>query len=190
MLKKTVSVGFVALITSALMWGATTAAHAQTDLGDYSDEVSVTVVPTVIAPGEDSVITFSEDYFEPGETVDVTVLGESADDAGLASLVHASSTMSTSKTAESDGGMVATFTAPNDGRGVYNVVFEGSRDYTAVITVVPTDVDVAADVVVGDTSLAGTGGGLSPVVVWVGLGALAAGVVAIVAGLLRRRSSN
>ncbi|WOQ68832.1 hypothetical protein RYJ27_08925 [Microbacterium limosum] len=185
MLKKSV---LAVLAASALFLGGASAANAQPDLGDYPDDVSVTVFPTVIRPLETSTITFSEDYFEPGEIVAIDVAGESGAEAGLAAIAPAArSTLTTSKAASSDGSLVAVFTAPADGDGTYDVSFSGSRDYTAVITVVPFGVALPSDVSVGDSSLANTGGGVSPVAIWAGLGALGLGVVALVASILRRR---
>ncbi|WP_409047331.1 hypothetical protein AB2L57_13490 [Microbacterium sp. HA-8] len=185
MLKKSLLVGLAA--TMIIMGGAS-AAHAESDLGDYTEDVSVTVFPTVIRPLETSTITFSEDYFDPNELVGVVVDGESGADAGLAAIAPAArSSLTTSKTAAADGSMVAVFTAPADGDGVYNVSFSGSRDYTAVITVVPFGVDVPSAVSVSDGSLANTGGGISPVMIWVGIGALALGSATVVATTVRRR---
>lgn len=180
----------VAATAAMLVMGGSAAAHAEVDLGDYTDDVSVTVFPTVIRPLETSTITFSEDYFESGETVAVSVTGENGAGAGLAAVAPSvRSTLTASQTAAADGSMVTVFTAPADGDGVYNVTFSGSRDYTAAITVVPFGVDVPSAVAVSDGSLANTGGGVSPAVVWIGIGALALGTATVLTTVVRRRNA-
>lgn len=178
------------LVVGAMLFGGTSAAHAVESDADAGPG-SVTALPAVIPQGGESIITFPGGSFEPRERVDISLTGEDASAANLASVAPVERTVaSTTMTADADGGLVTTFTAPTTGTGAYSLSFSGTRSYgvTVTVTVTAAQIEVPSGVVVSsDPSTARTGGGGSPIVVAVGVVSIAVGMVALVIGLMRRR---
>jgi len=185
MLKKTAA---IMLTAGALVLCAPAVASADS----YAKPPNVTVGDPVIDVCEVSTIAFGAGYFEPGENVGVGVSGQNGDAASYSGNV-----------ANADGGLVLSFRPPADGTGTYAVSFNGSRSYTATITVsqghdaaVSCDHDpsVAAPAntempLSGDGfELALTGGGVSPWVLGGGAAALIAGGALVAAGAASRRT--
>lgn len=181
MLKKTtVSL----LVIGAFLVAGAGIANAAAD--PYVEQSNVSVDPATIGQSQRSIVSFSEGYFEPGETVAITVSGESGSSASVALIAPAARSVgTTSKVAGADGSLVATFTAPAKGSGAYNVAFAGTRNYTAVITV--TAADGGSPAAAADPGLAATGGTVSAIVLWTGIGAILAGIIALAVGIARRR---
>jgi hypothetical protein len=100
----------------------------------YTSPAQAWVDPAVIAPGERSIITFTEGFFQPAETVNVTITGRHADDARINA--RGLDTNTTRLLSRADGSLVAIFIAPTNGSGPYVISFDASRAYVAVITVV------------------------------------------------------
>ncbi|MGM7678238.1 hypothetical protein [Microbacterium sp. A94] len=167
--------------------------------GSYVDPPGVAVDSPVIDVCEVSTVVFGSGYFADGEQVAIGVSGFNAAAASYSGNV-----------ANADGGMVLSFRPPADGHGSYALAFDGTRSYTALITVsqghdaaVSCDHDpqVAASgtelpltgggmelPLTGDgMELALTGGGASPWILAGGAAALAAGTALTVAGIARRK---
>jgi hypothetical protein len=177
MLKKLV---VISLTAGALVLSAPAVASA--DTGSYADPPGVTVDTPVVDVCESSDIVFGAGYFQPGEAVGVGVSGANAADASYSGNV-----------ATDDGGLVLSFRPPADGDGSYDISFDGSRSYTATVTVShghDAAVNCGHDPVVaeaGDVALARTGGGVSPWMIGGGITALAAGGVLVAVGITRRK---
>lgn len=192
MLKKLAVIG---LITGALVLSApAVASAAPVDTAplasaQYTEPPKVTVDEPVIDICETSTIVFGSGYFTSGENVGVGISGANAANASYSGNV-----------ANADGGMVLSFRPPADGNGAYEISFNGSRSYTATVTVshghdaaVSCDHDPAIAPantelpLTGDIELALTGGGISPWVVGGGIVALAAGGVLVASAITRRK---
>ncbi|MCK3770189.1 hypothetical protein MZK47_10965 [Microbacterium aerolatum] len=140
----------------------------------------MTIDHPVVDTCELSSIVFSAGFFDPGEDVDVGISGANAADASYSGDV-----------ADAEGALALTFRPPADGNGRYTVSFDGSRSYTALITVshghdaaVSCDHDPA--VASGSvTGLARTGGDVSPWMIGGGAIALLAGGVLVTAAARR-----
>lgn len=127
MLKKLAA---ISLTAGALVLAAPAVATAAPTLAptassnDYPTPPGVKVSDPIIDTCEVSTIVFGAGYFLPSENVSVSISGlEAARAAGSGS------------TAGADGGLTYTFRPPADGEGSYAVSFNGSRSYTATITV-------------------------------------------------------
>ncbi|WP_047523033.1 hypothetical protein [Microbacterium sp. ZOR0019] len=200
MLKKLAA---ISLTAGALVLAAPAVATAAPTLAptassnDYPTPPGVKVSDPIIDTCEVSTIVFGAGYFLPSENVSVSISGlEAARAAGSGS------------TAGADGGLTYTFRPPADGEGSYAVSFNGSRSYTATITVshghdaatscdhdpgvapagteLPlTGGDNAASA--GGFELALTGGSVSPWFLGGGAAALVAGGALVAVGASRRK---
>lgn len=147
----------------------------------YAEPPQVTVDEPVVDVCDVSTIVFGTGYFEPGENVGVGVSGANASNASYSGNV-----------ANAEGGMVLSMSPPADGNGIYKVTVDGSRSYTAAITVshghdAATSCNHDPGVAAAVAALAITGGGVSPWVIGGGAVALAAGGALIAAGATRRK---
>lgn len=156
---------------------------------NYAGTPDVTVDDPIIDTCEVSTIVFGAGWFQPSESIAVSVSGLNGADAAVSG-----------NTAAADGSLVLTFRPPADGDGVYGVTFTGSRSYTATITVSHGHDSVRAcghDPAVapsgtelpltGGLELALTGGSVSPWILGGGAGALVAGGVLVAIGVSRRK---
>lgn len=190
MLKKLAA---ISLTVGALVLCAPVAADAATAVTAASDSYagtpSVSVDDPIIDTCEVSTIVFGAGWFQPSETVGVSVSGLNAADSAVSG-----------NTAAADGGLVLTFRPPSDGEGSYAVAFSGSRSYTATITVShghdsvsncdhdPTVASAGSELpLTGGTELALTGGSVSPWILGGGAGALVAGGALVAIGVSRRK---
>lgn len=191
MLKKlaviSLTVGALVLLAPS---AATAAPSAYAEPDSYSGTPGVTVDDPIIGICEASTIVFGSGYFQPSETVGVSVSGFNAADARVSG-----------NTAAADGSLVLSFRPPANGEGSYAVAFSGSRSYTATITVshgqsaaanCDHDPAVAAGSempLTGDSlELALTGGSASPWLLGGGAAALVAGGALAIAGIRRKRA--
>lgn len=191
MLKKLAA---ISLTVGALVLLAPVAANAATVVtaDPYAKPPGVSVDDPIIDICEVSTIVFGPGYFQPSETVGVSVSGLNAGDAAVSG-----------NTAAGDGSLVLTFRPPSDGEGTYSISFSGSRSYTATITVSHGhDAAVSCDhdpgVTAANTELPLTGGGIelaltggevSPWVLGGGAAALVAGGALVAVGISRRKSA-
>jgi hypothetical protein len=192
MLKKLAAIsltaGALVLLAPAVATAAPTVPAASTD--SYSTPPGVKVGDPIIDICEVSTIVFGSGYFLPSENVNVAVSGLNAADAAVSG-----------NTATADGSLTLTFRPPSDGEGSYAIAFNGSRSYTATITVshghdaaVSCDHDPAVAAAGSELPLTGdgfelalTGGSVSPWVLGGGAAALAAGGALVAVGASRRK---
>lgn len=192
MLKKLAAIsltaGALVLIAPSVATAAPSVPAAASD--SYAETPDVKVQDPIIDTCEVSTITFGSGYFTPSENVGVSISGADAAESAVSG-----------QTAGTDGSLTVTFRPPADGQGSYGVAFEGSRSYTANITV-SHGKDAAAscdhDPVVassgtelpltgGAIELALTGGSVSPWILGGGAVALVAGGALVAAGAARRK---
>lgn len=185
MLKKLAA---ISLTVGALVLTAPLAASAES--GSYADPPKVVVDTPIVDTCEVSTIVFGAGYFGAGENVGVSVSGLSAAEAAISGNIAAA-----------DGSLVLTFRPPAGGDGRYSVAFNGSRSYTADITVAqghdaavscdhdPGVADAGTELPLsGDgLELALTGGAISPWILGGGAVALVAGGALVAAGVTRRK---
>lgn len=203
MLKKLAAIGLTA---GALVFAAPAVATAaplvpttSSDLyatDSYATPPGVKVGDPIIDICAVSTVVFGKGYFLSSEDVNVSVSGYNAGRSAISGNVAAA-----------DGSMTLTFRPPSDGDGTYSIAFNGSRSYTALITVsngreggtscevdpgvatagseMPlTDGGTSTD---GGFELALTGGDVSPWLLAGGAGALMAGGALVAAGASRRK---
>ncbi|AKV85161.1 hypothetical protein SOM10_00260 [Microbacterium sp. CFBP9023] len=191
MLKKLAAISLTAGVL-VLMAPAVASASpvVPTESDSYAGTPRVSVDDPIIDICEVSTVVFGAGYFLPSENVGVSVSGLNAGDSAVSG-----------NTAAADGSLVVTFRPPADGEGSYALAFDGSRSYTATITVshghdsaVSCDHDpgVAAagtelPLTGGGLELALTGGSVSPWVLGGGAAALVAGGVLVATGVTRRK---
>ncbi|WP_259614025.1 hypothetical protein [Microbacterium paraoxydans] len=185
MLKKLAA---ISLTAGALILAAPTVASAAP--GDsYPSPPGAKVGDAIIDTCEVSTVAFGAGYFEPSETVGVSVSGQNAGDAAISG-----------NTAASDGSLTVSFRPPSDGAGSYALAFDGSRSYTATVTVSqgngaasscdhdPAVAPAGTELpLTGGTELALTGGSVSPWVLGGGAVALVAGGSLVAVGAARRK---
>lgn len=147
-------------------------------------------VPTTIAVGETSTITcvWVDDELD-GRTVTFSTQGPAVRDDTLSSLVFASEKGSSSATAPIAGRTAAvTFTGPAE--RVYPISVSWS-DETEVLLEVPITVTQAADAGPdAGAALPSTGGTVPTEALWIGVGAVGLGAIAVYAAVARRRRSH
>jgi len=187
MLKKLAA---ISLTAGALVLIAPAVASAAPSGSDsYSEPPRVSVDQPIIDTCEASTVSFGAGYFLPSEKVGVSVSGLDAGDSSVSG-----------NTAAADGSLVVSYRPPSDGQGSYALTFDGSRSYTATITVsqgsdaaasCDHDPAVAAGTELpltgGGLELALTGGSVSPWVLGGGAAAVAAGGALVAVGVARRK---
>ncbi|MDZ8170837.1 LPXTG cell wall anchor domain-containing protein [Microbacterium xanthum] len=167
---------FAALaIAGALVLGGSTAATAYTPSGGA-------VSDPVIAPGESTTITFTG--LGGYDQVVFVITGPSG--ASLTSIAYAASGDTVySVTKDVDNGSAsATFTG--GGAGTYEVVLTDTDGNF----ITSTSITVAADGGSGSGELPATGGDVPMGAIWLGIGAVGLGGIAVTAAAARRRAAQ
>jgi hypothetical protein len=198
MLKKLAAIslaaGALVFAAPAVATAAPTFPAASSD--SYPAPPGAKVGKPIIDICEVSTIVFGPAYFLPGENVNVAVSGFNAGKAAVSGNVAAT-----------DGSLTLTFRPPSNGEGSYAVSFQGSRSYTATITVshghdaaASCDHDPGVAPAGSELPLTGkgsgsgngfelalTGGSVSPWVLGGGAAALVAGGALVAVGASRRK---
>lgn len=192
MLKKlaviSLAAGALVLVAPTVATAAPTVPAASSD--SYPTPPGAKVGDPIIDICEVSTIVFGPGYFLASENVNVSVSGYNAGKAAVSGNI-----------AGTDGSLTLTFRPPSDGEGSYAVAFNGSRSYTATITVsqghdAATSCDHDPGVATagselpltgGGIELALTGGSVSPWVLGGGAAALVAGGALVAVGTSRRK---
>ena len=192
MLKKLAAIslaaGALVLVAPTVATAAPTVPSASSD--SYPTPPGAKVGDPIIDICEVSTIVFGPGYFLESENVNVSVSGYNAGKAAVSGNI-----------AGADGSLTLTFRPPSDGEGSYAVAFNGSRSYTATITVshghdAATSCDHDPGVATagselpltgGGIELALTGGSVSPWVLGGGAAALVAGGALVAVGASRRK---
>lgn len=173
MLKKTLAAAGIAAV---LILGGAAAASA-----DYPATAPVTAGDTTLTPGQSTVITATDlgDY----DSVDFTIGGGTG--ASLASIVAAATSGSQVTKPVVDGSASATFTA--NAVGTYVVTVSGGETALGSVTIT---VSAAAGAGSGTGSLPATGGTVPAAAIWLGVGAIGLGGIAVAAVAARRRTQK
>ncbi|OUE21052.1 hypothetical protein BFL36_11045 [Clavibacter michiganensis] len=182
MLKKILAGAAIAL---AATFTVSTAANAD----PYTPEGGVTVSDPTVAPGQSTVLTFADGSFAANSAVTVTITGEDAANATLASFRTAPMAVtsnSITKNATNAGGLRVTVTLPaGSASGTYALVGTDAQGNT-----VSTSISVVAAAGTGTSNGTGsstdasglpvTGGQLPVVLIWTGGGLLLLGAALVV----------
>ncbi|PPF66759.1 sortase [Clavibacter michiganensis] len=192
MLKKMLAGAAIAL---AATFTVSTAAMAD----PYTPEGGVTVSDPTVAPGQSTVLSFADGSFAPVVPVTVTITGEDAANATLASFRTAPMAVtsnSITKTSTNAGGLRVTVTLPaGSASGSYALTGTDTQGNT-----VSTTISVVAAAGTGTATGSGsdgaaglpvTGGQLPVVLIWTGGGLLLLGaaLVAVLATVRRQRTT-
>lgn len=167
-------------IAAAIILAGPVAANAE---NRYPPENACTASPTSIGQGDTSVITCEPDTFGSEVDVQLTVTGPGVQPGTIAFISFAAATQTTTivKTSAADGSVSATFTAPTAASGTY------------IITAADADVSRSASVTVTAASAAAlpsTGGTVPVAALWIGIGAIGIGGIAVAAAAARRRAHH
>ena len=177
MLKK----AFAALAVAGLL----TLGGASAAFADYPPIVRCLAGASTLSVGQATVITCQD--LRPNVTGTLTVTGPGVNDDTLSSFVFAApiGTDSVTKTTTPQGTVSVNFVAPAEGNFTVNLVVEDGQTGS-------TEIDVVAP-----GSGGGAGGGLPPTggtvpagAIWLGVGAVGLGGIAIAAALASRRSRS
>ncbi|WP_243075700.1 hypothetical protein [Microbacterium sp. SS28] len=186
MFKKTLA---AVVVAGALVFAGSAAAFAE---DDYPADIGCTANPATIQPGATSVITcvFAEEA--EGWTVELSVTGPGVVPNTLSSIAHAAATgTSTVSKVVTDGqitvnllGPAVTASTPYLVEAVATSPDEKTTlEGSATVTVTPA----AAPVTPG---LPPTGGTVPAAAIWLGVGAIGIGGIAVAAAVARRRAAN
>jgi hypothetical protein len=195
MLKKIIAGAAIAL---AATFTVATAANAD----PYTPEGGVSVSDPTVAPGQSTVLSFADGSFAPSVPVTVTITGEDAANATLASFRTAPMAVtsnSITKTSSAAGGLRVTVTLPaGSATGSYALTGTDTQGNTVstTISVVAAAGNGAAtggsgSAADGSAGLPVTGGQLPVVLIWTGGGLLLLGaaLVAVLATVRRQRTT-
>ncbi|WP_116052747.1 sortase [Clavibacter sp. 199] len=195
MLKKIIAGAAIAL---AATFTVATAANAD----PYTPEGGVSVSDPTVAPGQSTVLSFADGSFAPSVPVTITITGEDAANATLASFRTAPMAVtsnSITKTSSAAGGLRVTVTLPaGSATGSYALTGTDTQGNTVstTISVVAaagngTATGGSGSAADGSAGLPVTGGQLPVVLIWTGGGLLLLGaaLVAVLATVRRQRTT-
>lgn len=169
------------VVAGALAFGAPAAAQAYPAPAPDAPAVSGSLVP-----GGTAAVAFGG--FDDGETVEVSLTGESALSATLASIVRtAVETKSATYQAADDGSVVVNVTLPANASGTYTLTATGSTSGLVQTATLSVGAAAGTGASGADGNLAATGGS-DMTALWVGGGALLlTGGAVLAATTIRRR---
>lgn len=175
MLKRTLTaVGIAGVIALA----GSSAAQA------YPSDVPVTVTDATLAPGQSTAITASD--VDGDVTFSTSGPGVAAGTLSSIAYLTASGSSSVVKQANADRVATATFTAPSAG-GTFTIQIVDADGDTGSVTITVTAAGSGAG---GDTGgLPATGGALPAAAIWLGVGVIGIGGIAVAAAVARRRAA-
>jgi hypothetical protein len=186
MLKKILAGAAIALAATFTVSTAATAAP-------YTPEGGVTVSDPTVAPGQSTVLSFADGSFAPSVPVTITITGEDAANATLASFRTAPMAVtsnSITKNSTSAGGLRVTVTLPaGSASGTYALTgtdTEGNTVSTSISVVAAAGTGTSngtgsgAGAADGSAGLPVTGGQLPVVLIWTGGGLLLLGAALVV----------
>jgi len=182
MFKKIIAGAAIAL---AATFTVATAANAD----PYTPEGGVTVSDATVAPGQSTVLTFADGSFASSVPVTITITGEDAANATLASFRTAPMAVtsnSITKTSSNAGGLRVTVTLPaGSASGTYALTgtdTQGNTVSTSISVVAAAGNGTATGGSTSDDAagLPVTGGQLPVVLIWTGGGLLLLGAALVV----------
>lgn len=158
-------------VAGLLVLGGAGAASA-----DYTVDNGATVTDTTPTPGQSVTITFSE----LGDRTSIVITVTPSAGVTLASLVHAGAAGSITKPV-SNGSASVVFTAAN--AGTYVVSNDAGQSVTLTVAA------AGAGGSTGSGQLPATGGEVPGAIIWLGVGAIGLGGIAVAAAVARRRAA-
>ncbi len=193
MLKKILAGSPIAL---AATFTVATAANAD----PYTPEGGVSVSDPTVAPGESTVLSFGPGSFAPVSAVTITITGEDAANATLASFRTAPMAVTTNsipKPSANDGSLRVTVTLPaGSASGSYALTGTDAQGNTvsttiSVVAAAGNGTATGGSSADGAAGLPGTGGQLPVVLIWTGGGLLLLGaaLVVVLATVRRQRAT-
>jgi hypothetical protein len=198
MLKKIIAGAAIALAATFTVSTAATAAP-------YTPEGGVTVSDPTVVPGQSTVLSFADGSFAPNDPVTITITGEDAANATLASFRTAPMAVtsnSITKNSTSAGGLRVTVTLPaGSASGSYAITGTDTKGNTvsttiSVVAAAGNGTSTGGSSTGGNTAdnaagLPVTGGQIPVVLIWTGGGLLLLGaaLVAVLATVRRQRTS-
>ncbi|MBF4630424.1 sortase [Clavibacter michiganensis subsp. phaseoli] len=193
MLKKIIAGAAIAL---AATFTVATAANAD----PYTPEGGVTVSDPTVAPGQSTVLSFADGSFAPVVPVTITITGEDAANATLASFRTAPMAVtsnSITKNSTSAGGLRVTVTLPaGSATGTYALTGTDTLGNTvstsiSVVAAAGNGTATGGSSADGAAGLPVTGGQLPVVLIWTGGGLLLLGaaLVVVLATVRRQRTT-
>ncbi|CAQ00293.1 putative sortase sorted surface protein [Clavibacter sepedonicus] len=185
-----------AAIALAATFSVATAANAD----PYTPEGGVTVSDPTVAPGQSTTLTFADGSFAPVVPVTITISGEDAANATLASFRTAPMAVTRSsitKNSTSAGGLRVTVTLPaGTATGSYAIAGTDTLGNTvsttiSVVAAAGNGTATGGSTADGAAGLPVTGGQLPVVLIWTGGGLLLLGaaLVAVFATVRRQRAT-
>jgi hypothetical protein len=175
MIKKALS---AAAVAGLLVLGGAAAAHAD----GYVPTVTCTVTPTPVTVGATATISCT------GFTLDTALFGVATGDGTVSSIVRAAGSGTVVEKPVADGSASASYTAPT-APGTYTVLV-AQTDGETTQDVAEVSVTVAAASGGGTGVLPVTGSTIPAAAIWLGVGAVGIGGIAVAAGVARRRAHN
>ncbi|MBM7413161.1 hypothetical protein JOE38_002984 [Clavibacter michiganensis] len=185
-----------AAIALAATFTVATAANAD----PYTPEGGVSVSDPTVAPGQSTVLSFADGSFAANSLVTITITGEDAANATLASFRTAPMAVtsnSITKNATNAGGLRVTVTLPaGSATGSYALTGTDAQGNTvsttiSVVAAAGNGTAVGGSSADGAAGLPVTGGQLPVVLIWTGGGLLLLGaaLVVVLATVRRQRST-
>ncbi|WP_109210438.1 MULTISPECIES: LPXTG cell wall anchor domain-containing protein [Microbacterium] len=171
----------VVALAGALVLGTAAAASAD----PYPPEVSCTVSPTPVTVGATATIACT------GFDLPTALFGVQSGDGSLSSIVLADADPVVVEKPVTNGAASATYTAPST-PGTYTVLV-AQTDGEVVEDVAEVSVTVAAagsGAGSGSGALPATGGTVPGAFIWLGVGAIGLGGIAVAAAVARRRAAG
>lgn len=147
----------------------------------YPSDVPVTAGDATLAPGQSTVITASD--VDGGVTFSTSGPGVTAGTLSSIAFIAATGSSSVVKPANADRVAAATFTAPSVG-GTFRIQIVDADGDTGMVTIT-----VVAAEASGADGLPPTGGTLSAAAIWLGIGVMGIGGIAVAAAIARRRAA-
>lgn len=179
MIKKTLTtVGIAGL----LIFGASTAANA----ASYPPVVDGTSSSPVVAPGVPTTISFGFPGYDDGTTVTFVVTGEDVSGVTLATIVRTAVTSKSFDKTITGGSASVQFSSTTGGTFTVTPFIDGRQVGNAV----SVTVDASGGGSDASPALPATGSEVPAAALWLGVGAVGIGGIAIAAGVARRRAHN
>lgn len=175
-------VAAIVAIAGALVLGGSAAANA----AGYPPEIDCTVSPSPVAAGGSATISCPAGAWAAGVPVTITATGPGVGPGTLARIAFtADTTFSITKPAAGDGSLSALFTAPTTPGTVTIVLTDGEavRTLTETVTAAPAPTPTTP-------GLPPTGNAVPATAIWLGVGAIGIGGIAVVAAVARRRAHH
>lgn len=147
----------------------------------YPSDIPATVGDATLAPGQSTVITASD--VDGDVTFSTSGPGVTTGTLSSIAFTAAAGSSSVVKAANADRVAAATFTAPSVG-GSFTIQIVDADGDTGSVTIT-----VAAAEAGGGAGLPPTGGTLSAAAIWLGVGVVGIGGIAVAAAVARRRAA-